>query len=258
MPDELIHLPPTWEKLLIAGLLVAIRVSSLMLFAPVFSSRAIPARIKSGFVFAIAFLLAPVVTELGRPVELGVAAILGELSVGLVFGFALSLLNEAIMFAGQLMGIEFSFSLVNLMDPNSQVETPVLGQLLSWIGILVLLASGLERTLLAALMRSFAVVPVGQAVMHANTGIELARMTGGVLLAGVQLAAPVLAAGLLVEVLTSLLGRISPQLPVMAINVPIKGLLSYVVLIASLGVWPIWIERHFTSLLDAAEKLVRL
>src|SRR5689334_4603622 len=50
MPIDFAHLPPTWERLLATGLLVSIRVSSLMLFAPVFSSKAIPVRIKAGFV----------------------------------------------------------------------------------------------------------------------------------------------------------------------------------------------------------------
>lgn len=257
MPIDFAHLPPTWERLLATGLLVSIRVSSLMLFAPVFSSKAIPMRIKAGFVFAIAFLLTPVVMELGPTPVINASSVLGELSVGLVFGFALSLMNEALSFAGQLLGIDFSFSLVNLMDPNSQIETPVLGQFLGWIGILVLLACGLERTMLAAFMRTFAAIPVGQAVMHANSGIELAHMTAGVLLGGLQLAAPVMCAALMVEVVVGLIARISPQLPVMAVNVPVKTLVSYGVLIASLGIWPLWIEHNFTNLLNAAERLVR-
>jgi flagellar biosynthetic protein FliR len=42
----------------------------------------------------------------------------------------------------------------------------------------------------------------------------------------------------------------------MVVSVPVKTLVSYVVLIASLAVWPGWIERHFTALLDAAAKLL--
>jgi flagellar biosynthetic protein FliR len=152
--------------------------------------------------------------------------------------------------------MEFSFSLVNLMDPNSNIQTPVLGQLLSWVGLLVLIGAGLDRSLLAAVMRSFVVVPVGQAVMRAETGATLAAMTGGVFLAGLQLAAPVIAAALTVEIVVALVGRMAPQLPVMIVSIPLKTLVSYAVLIGSLAVWPSWIERHFTALLDQAAKLV--
>jgi flagellar biosynthetic protein FliR len=246
-----------WTSFLSAGVLVLVRVSGLMVFAPLFSSAAIAPRIKAGFAIAITILLAPVVGTLpnARP-QLDMSGLLGELAVGLTFGFALSLILETLMFTGQMLGMEFSFSLVNLMDPNSNIQTPVLGQLLSWVGLLVLIGAGLDRTLLTAVMRSFAAVPVGQAAMRAGTGAALAAMTGGVFLAGLQLAAPVIAAALTVEVVVALAGRMCPQLPVMVVSIPLKTLISYGVLIGSLAVWPAWIERHFTALLDQAAKLV--
>ncbi len=230
-----------------------------MVFAPIFSSAAISPRVKAGFVIAVTVLLAPVVGTLPHArLTLDMAGLLGELGVGLTFGFCLTLLNEALAFAGQLLGMQFSFSLVNLMDPNSMIETPVLGQLLSWMGILVLLNAGLHRTLLSALMRSFAVVPVGEAAMRASTGVAITAMTGGVLMAGLQLAAPVVAAAMTVEIVVSLVGKLSPGLPVMVVSIPLKTLTSYLVLIGALAVWPAWIERHFTALLDSATKLVAL
>jgi flagellar biosynthetic protein FliR len=246
-----------WAQFLTAGLLVMIRLSGLMVFAPFFSSPAIAPRIKAGFLFALTVLLTPAVTAVPTArVSLGMTALLGELGVGLVFGLSLMLLNEALLFAGTLLGMQFSFSLVNLMDPNSMIETPVLGQMLGWLGVLVLISSGLDRTLLAALVRSFSAVPIGHAVLQAKTGAALAAMAGGIFLAGLQLAAPVVAAALLVEVTIGLIARMSPQLPAMVLGVPLKTLVSYGVLIGSLAVWPAWIERHFTALLDAAVKLV--
>jgi len=246
-----------WTKFLGAGLLVMIRLSGLMMFVPFFSSSAIAPRIKAGFLFALTILLVPAVAALpSARADLNITAVLGELGVGVVFGLSLMLLNEALLFAGTLLGMQFSFSLVNLIDPNSMIETPVLGQMLGWLGVLVLIGSGLDRTLLAALIRSFSSVPIGHAVLQARTGAALAAMAGGVFLAGLQLAAPVVAAALVAEVTIGLITRMAPQLPAMVIGVPLKTLVSYGVLIGSLAVWPAWIERHFTALLDAAAKLM--
>jgi flagellar biosynthetic protein FliR len=243
----------SWEQYLTAGVLVAIRLSGLMVFAPVFSSAAIAARIKAGFVFALTILLAPAVAAVPQAhAELGVASIAGELGVGLVFGLSLMMLTESLLFAGTLLGMSFSFSLVNLLDPNTHVETPVLGQLLGWLGTLVIVGAGLDRVLLAALVRSFCIVPVGRAVVQASTGPALAHMASGIFLAGLQLAAPVMAAALVVEMTVSMVSRLAPMLPVQVIGVPLKTLSSYVVLIGSLAIWPGWIERHFDALLDAA------
>lgn len=257
MNREVSGLMADWPQYLTAAVLVMVRLSGLMVFAPVFSSSAISPRIKAGFVFAMTILLAPAVATVpGARAVLDGRALLGELSVGLLFGLSLMLLNEALTFAGTLLGLQFSFSLVNLLDPNAMIETAVLGQMLSWLGVLVIVGSGLDRSLLAAVVRSFSAVPVGQAVMQAKTGVALAMMASGIFLAGVQLAAPVMAAALAVEVTVALVARLSPQLPSLVISVPAKTMVSYVVLIASLAVWPGWIERHFTALLDAAAKLL--
>jgi flagellar biosynthetic protein FliR len=193
----------------------------------------------------------------GVHVEIGVASIVGELGVGLVFGLSLMMLSEALMFAGTLLGMSFSFSLVNLLDPNTHVDTPVLGQMLGWLGVLVIIGAGLDRVLLAAMVRSFALVPVGNAVIQAKTGPALAGMAGGLFLSGLQLAAPVMAAALVVEITVSMVSRLAPMLPAHVVGIPLKTLSSYVVLIGSLAVWPGWIERHFAGLLDSAGRLLR-
>ncbi len=257
MNEAMSHVLTRWEPYLTAGVLVMVRLSGLMVFAPVFNSTAIAPRIKAGFVFAMTLLLAPMVA--GAPnaaVELHGASLAGELGVGLVFGLSLMMLTESLLFAGTLLGFSFSFSLVNLLDPNTQVETPVLGQMLGWLGVLVILGAGLDRVLLAAVVRSFCVVPVGHAAIQAATGAALARMAGGIFLAGLQLASPVMAAALVVETTVSMVSRLAPMLPAQVIGIPLKTIVSYVVLIGSLSVWPGWIERHFNALLDSAAKLL--
>jgi len=246
-----------WAQFLTVALLVAMRMSGLMLFAPIFSSPAIAPRTKAGFVVAMMVLLAPVVYAVpGARAVLAIDTIVGELGVGLVFGLCLMMLTESLMMAGTLLGMSFSFSLVNLLDPNTQVETPVLGQLLGWLGVLVLMGAGLDRVLLAAMVHSFCAVPVGTAIIHAGTARALVLMAGGIFAAGLQLAAPVMAAALVIEVTVSMVSRLAPMLPAQVIGVPLKTLGSYVVLIGALAIWPGWIERHFVALLDAAARLM--
>ena len=247
-----------WAHYLSAMVLVAVRLSGLMVFAPIFSSGGISTQVKAVFLLAMSVLLAPVVAALpAAHAELGVAAIAGELGVGLLFGFLLSLVDEMLSFTGQVLGFQFSFSLVNLLDPNSAIQTPLLGQMFTLFGTLVLIAAGLDRVLLAALLRSFAAAPVGGVLLSARTGLAIVGMAGGIFAAALQLAAPALAATLLVEVAVALLGKLSPQLPVLAITVPAKTMAGYVVLIGSLALWPRFIEARFAGLLDAATGLLR-
>ena len=250
---------PALERLLNAGILALLRVGGVMVSAPFFSSPAIPARVKSVLVVAIAILITPVAAGLPQSrVDLAPGALLGEATVGLLIGLTLMMMNEMLLFAASLMSASFSFSLANLLDPNSQVETEVLGTVLSWMGMLVLLGAGLHRSVLRALLRTFATVPLGTAAVSASSAQHLAFAASGIFLAGLQLAAPVMAAALLIEVAIGLVSRMAPSLPAQVASVPLKSLVSYVTLIASLALWPGWIDRHFSALLDTAQKAVRL
>src|SRR5208283_618266 len=128
-----------WSHFLSAMTLALVRVSGMVAFAPFFSSTALPVRAKAVFAGAVAFLLSPLVASLPHAqASISFSSIVGELSVGLVYGLSLALLNEMLLFAGQIAGLQFSFSLVNLMDPASPIQTPLLGELFQLMGTLVI------------------------------------------------------------------------------------------------------------------------
>jgi flagellar biosynthetic protein FliR len=246
-----------WTSFLSALALTLVRVSGMVAFAPFFSSTALPVRTKAVFVGAVAYLLAPLVATLPMAqVSLSFSALLGELAVGLVYGLTLTLLTEMMIFAGQIAGVQFSFSAVNLLDPTSSIQTPLMGDLFQLMGTLVVIAAGLDRILLASIVRSFRAVPLGTYALAPTTAMAIVRAAGGIFLAAVELAAPILAATMLVEVAVSLLGKLSPQLPVMSLTVPLKTLTGFVLLTGSLALWPRFIEARFSGLLDLAERLI--
>jgi flagellar biosynthetic protein FliR len=248
-----------WSSFLSAMTLTLVRVSGMVLFAPFFSATAIPIRVKAIFSGMVAFLVAPLVAQLpGARINLGFSSLLGELAVGLVYGLALALLNEMMLFAGQIAGMQFSFSLVNLLDPASNIQTPLLGELFQLMGTLVVIAAGLDRILLASMVRSFRVVPLGAYTLAPMAAMAIVRAAAGIFLAAVELAAPILAATMLVEIAVALLGKLSPQLPVMNLTVPLKTLTGFFLLTGALALWPRFIEARFAGLLDMAERLISL
>jgi flagellar biosynthesis protein FliR len=248
-----------WTNGLAAMLFVMVRVSGMVVFAPFFSSSALPARSKAVFVGALSFLVVPVVaTSLKSPVALNLTALLGELAVGLVYGMVLALLNEMLLFAGEVAGLQLSFSAVNLIDPTSSIQTPLMSDLFQLMGTLVLIASGLDRIVLASLLRSFHAVPLGTYKLLPLTSGAIVQAAGGIFLAAIELAAPILAATMLVEIAVALLSRLSPQLPVMSLTVPLKTLVGFGILIGSLALWPRFIGTRFTSLLNLAERLLQI
>jgi flagellar biosynthetic protein FliR len=246
-----------WPQFLSALTLALVRLSGMVVFTPFFASTALPLRAKAVFVGAMAYLVAPLVATLpGAQVSLGFGSLLGELAVGLVYGLSLTLLSEMLIFAGQIAGLQFSFSLVNLLDPGSSIQTPLLGDLFQIAGTLVVITAGLDRVLLASVIRSFRAAPLGGFALTQTSALAIVRTASGIFLAAVELAAPVLAATLLLEVAVALLGKLSPQLPVMALTVPLKTITGIAILTGSLALWPHFIEARFDGLLDMAERLI--
>lgn len=253
-----------WNSMASAMALVVVRVSVMVALAPFFSGKSFPARTKAAFVLLVSWLLVPVVAAAagngpnGQGVSLSFTGLLGEVAVGAIYGLTLSLLNEMLLLAGQIVGLQFSFSLVNLLDPASEIQTPLMGDLFQLMGTLVIITAGLDRILLASMVRSLRAVPPGSFPLSAMQGTAkvLVPMLSGSFFAALELAAPVLAATVLVEISVALLGKISPQLPVISLTIPLKTLIGIALLIGSLAVWPRFIEARFSGLLDVAEKLI--
>jgi flagellar biosynthesis protein FliR len=250
-----------WNSMAAALSLALVRVSTMIALAPFFTSQAISTRTKAVFSLAVCVLLVPAIAATaaqGASIELSFTGLLGEVAVGAIYGLTLSLFNEMLLLAGQIVGLQFSFSLVNLLDPASEIQTPLMGDLFQLMGTLVLIAAGLDRVLLASMVRSIRAVPLGSFPLAAISASvhALVPMLSGSFFAALELAAPVLAATVLVEISVALLGKLSPQLPVISLTVPLKTLTGFVLLIGSLAVWPRFIEARFSSLLDVAERLI--
>lgn len=255
-----------WNSIAAAFAFTFVRVSSMIALAPFLNSRSIPVRSKAVFSFVVCVLLVPAVAATairaanGAGIRLSFGGLIGEVAVGVIYGLTLTLINEVLLLAGQIVGLQFSFSLVNLLDPASEIQTPLMSDLFQLLGTLVLISAGLDRTLLASMVRSLRAVPPGSfsvSTISASAHV-LVPMMAGTLLAAVELAAPVLAATILVEVSVALLGKLSPQLPVISLAVPLKTLAGFTLLIGSLALWPRFIEARFSGLLDVAERLIAL
>jgi flagellar biosynthetic protein FliR len=235
------------ESLLSAALLIAARISGLVALAPFLSGTGTPIRIKAGLVIGLTFVFLSVEPHGTHPISAATWALMaaGEALIGALLAFSLQLVMDGVLFAGQLLGLQMGFSLVNLIDPQTQVDTPVLSIFHQLIGTLIFLQMNVHHALLRALGRSFQYLPVGGLWTKTATGIALVQSAGGIFLLGLQMAAPVLLATLTVDLALGFIGKASPQLPVLMIGLSVKNIVGLVVAIAMLVAWPQMLERAF-------------
>jgi len=248
------------ESVLTAALFIGLRISSLLVFAPFLSSQSIPAQVKAGLAVALTALLYPVYRP--APVETGalgwMGVVGGEVMIGLLLGLAVQLVVEGAQMAGQLLGVQAGYSLVTLLDPQTQADMPVLSTFNQMVALLIFLQLDVHHWLLRGLAASFAYLPPGAAFSKLRAGTGLLQAAGGIWLAGVQLAAPVLVATLLVDVTLGFLSKASPQMPVLFVGLSFKTAISLTLLAGSLILWPHIFERQFAAAISLGERLLHL
>jgi len=243
-----------------AALAVGLRVSGLMVFAPFFNSIVIPPRIKIVLAIVITAVLYPVYSARVPPAAVSEwpMMVAGETLVGIAIGLATSAVFEAAALAGQMLSVQMGYSLVNILDPNTQVESTVVATLHSSLAMLLFLALGVHYWILRAIARSFDYLPPGTATLNPLLTRALLHEGVIVLQLGIQIAAPVLAATLLADLMLGLLGKASPQMPLMLLGPAIKSPLGLLVFGVSLGFWPRLFERYFSQSMAYAERLLQM
>ena len=239
--------------------MVGIRVSCLMLSGPFFSNRAIPILSKVGLLAVLTGLLYPIVAPPPLPENLGEwLAVAGhETAVGLMIGLTLNFVFEGVQLAGQIVGFQFGFSLANVIDPQTQVDTPVLSVFHQLVALLIFLRLDVHHWLLRGLGKSFEYLPAGSALSSMTVDV-LFRMAGGLWVIGIQIAAPVLLATFAADVALGFLAKASPQFPILFLAIPAKSLLGYSVLLGAVAFWPGILQRHFLDALSFVEQLLKL
>lgn len=243
-----------------AALTIGVRLTGLMLFAPFFGSSIIPARVKVVFVIALTALLFPSVecaivvpTLSGWPM-----LIVTEFMIGVGMGIATNIVFDAVQLTGQVLGVQMGYSLVNILDPQSQVDTTVVAVFYQSIVMLLFLRMDVHYWLLRAVGNSFLYLPPGTAHISGLFTRAIFQIAGDIFGLGVQIAAPVLSATLAADIVLGLLGKASPQMPLMLLGPAVKSLLGIGILAVTLKYWPDLFRRLFLESMLKGEQLLHL
>jgi flagellar biosynthetic protein FliR len=110
-----------------AILTIGVRLSGMMLFAPFFGSVAIPARVKAMLVLSLTALLYPMLSATMPELSISQwpALVLGELLIGIAVGIATNIVFDGVQMAGSILSVQMGYSLVNILDPQTEVDSTV-------------------------------------------------------------------------------------------------------------------------------------
>lgn len=225
------------ENYIVGFLLLFFRFAALFIATPIFSHNNIPMNIKAAmaFFFTIVFYSSMPPLAINIDVATIVLAILSEFMFGLAIGIVLLLAYNVITFAGGQISFMMGFSMASAIDPQSGVSMPIISQFLSLFGLMILLALNLHHWLLLFIDSSLASIPLGGFIMQKELFTYTMHAAANMFLVGFMIAFPITALSWLQDVIFGMLMKTMPQFNILVIGFPIKIMISFAVLIATLA-----------------------
>ena len=243
---------------LLGFVLVLTRMSAFFLVAPVFSWKTIPVRIKVAIVLLLSvFFSVSVPPAINSDQTSSLEAIL-LISAEALYGFALGLIVvlifSAVKLSGRIIERQMGLAMAQTLDPLTGERVQPLGVLIELIFILLFLSANGHHLFLLIMSRSYETFPAGSipTIPVLTAGIVKAGST--MLVACLRLAAPMLAAFLLLLVVLAVFARIMPDMNILFISMPLRVGLGLLMM----GMFLPFINQFVSEFSDLIGKLLPL
>ena len=238
------------EMKFILFLLVFLRNTGLMIGAPFFQSRNISNPLRVGLAFFLAVVFLPLLNLPGNSPQSFwelVFLMIQEFILGLIMGYILYLAFAGLQLAGQLVEVPMGFGMVNVLDPQTGGQMPIIGQLYYLTAIWLFLLVNGHHILLNVLAQSFKILPVGK-LFYFTKGLPLIIKNFSQLFwLALQVAIPIIGVLFLTDVGLGVLSKLIPQINVFILGFPIKVFLGITLLILSLPVLLRWLAVNYSN-----------
>ncbi len=151
------------ETLALGYLWPFLRLSAMLMVAPVFGAGTVSVRIRVVLAALLSALMAPMLPinpDIAFFSAPGILMALREISIGLAMGFVMQMIFGAVVLAGQSIATGMGLGFAMSVDPQNGVQVPIVSHVKVVIATLLFLAIDGHLMLISAVFQSFALVPL--------------------------------------------------------------------------------------------------
>jgi len=209
---------------------IMVRVGSIMVLAPFFSTSFIPNLVKISLVFLISFLLMNSkidFTEVMNTSDL-LFFIIHEVAIGLLIGLISSIIFQASQVAGNLLDFSGGLSMAQTYSPLTGGRASIYGRLFGMIALTVFVIIDGPMIYLHLLADSYELVPNVNEITTQGALIFVAQSVGSCVSIGVQIAIPFVVMFLISDITLGLISRTIPQINVFILGIPMRFLVGII------------------------------
>ena len=216
-----------------------VRIGAFVMVMPVVGSSFVPTKVRLLLAIALTGVIAPVIPIATTPEILSAAGLVTmtqEIAIGVVLGFLVQLVFDAIALGGQVIGMSMGLGFAVFLDKARGVNIPVLGQLFLMLGMLVFLTMDGHLALIRLLALSFTSWPIGAGSLDIATLQSLLAWTGQLFVFAMKIALPAITSILVVNLAFGAMSRAAPTLNLFAVGFPVTMLLGFAVIFLNMDV----------------------
>jgi len=237
------------------------RVLSILWLLPIFSSRVVSTIFKAGLCLAISYILFEDIKmdipQIKGPYFLMVL-ILKEIIIGLTISFTVRILFNMFNAAGEIVSFQTGFSFARFMDPLSMTQVSVLEQFQNVLAIFVFFSIDGHHSVMKGMFLSFKEIPIGAFVPNSGLFNYLLNGVSKIFSTGIKIGAPIIATLFIVELALGLLSRMIPQMNIFIEGMPMKILITFLILSFSMSFMVSAIDGIFRGLDVELLKVMRM
>ena len=243
-------LPASLLDGLVPLLLVYARIQACLMTMPAIGERVLPVRVRVAAAVALVPLYATAAPPLPLPGLVALAVLMAvEILSGLVLGLMVRMVAMALDVA--TTAIAQSASLAAMLGVSDEMAPHPIGNLLHMAGMALLMVLGLPLFICQVLTDSFALKPAGLWPDITIIWPEFWRLVVHSLTLSMLIASPFILGGLLFQMLSGVVARVMPAMPIVFVAAPAAILLALVALaFLAPGLLSIW-ARDVLSLQPA-------
>jgi flagellar biosynthetic protein FliR len=241
-------------------LLILVRISAFVYAAPFFSLRNIPQKVKAGFSLFFSLIIFQViptpVLEYQSVIDFALL-LLNEAMVGLIIGFFTNISYYILAFAGNIVDMDIGFSMVNELDPSTNIQTTITSNFYSYLVMLMMLITNMHHYIIKAFADAFTIIPVGKAIIQPDIYLLMSKFMKDYFIIGFRIVLPVFASVLLLNSILAILAKIAPQMNMFVIGMQLKVMIGLIVLFLLVVFIPNISEFIFNEMMEMMKAAIK-
>jgi len=244
-------------------ILILVRVTGLFVISPIFGRNDVPAIMKVGISITLALILLPLkINTFYLDIDnIRVLAFwsISEFLIGIIIGFIAFIYFSVVYLAGSIIDIQMGFGMVNIMDPQTNAQMPIMGGFYNILITLVFLTTNGHHQLIKSLIYSYEIIPIGfNITVNENLISYLMKIFTDMFILAFKLSAPILIAIFLVNVILGILARTMPQMNIFVVGMPLKIAIGIIIILISLRFFVPYSENLFDKMFQSIYELLQI